>query len=141
MLRQLQIDALESRDLLAADVLPPVLTLAPVSPTATGLAEAIVDSQSPVEGDVDGNGAVDVNDFLKLSANFGSDDASRSEGDLDGDGIVSTRDFLILSRDIGESSQTDRVFEALAKQGLDGVFDTTNGLRVLSGQAPILFIF
>ena len=55
-----------------------------------------------VWGDLDGDGQVTFADFLRLSVNFGSEDAQPEEGDLDGDRTVGFADFLILSRSFGE---------------------------------------
>tara|TARA_B100000745_G_scaffold299235_1_gene249586 strand:- start:991 stop:1545 length:555 start_codon:yes stop_codon:yes gene_type:complete len=46
---------------------------------------------SPIEGDFNGDGVVDVNDFNYFIANWGS-----SETDLNGDGVTDILDFNIL---------------------------------------------
>jgi hypothetical protein len=55
-------------------------------------------------GDIDGNGHVAFQDFLILSANFGSTMATAGEGDLDGDGQIAFSDFLMLSTNFGKST-------------------------------------
>ncbi len=55
-----------------------------------------------VDGDVDGDGDVDFDDYLLLQNNFGTTSgATRENGDLDGDGDVDFDDFLILQRNFG----------------------------------------
>ena len=53
-------------------------------------------------GDADLDGDVDFADFLKLSANFGSEDGHWSDGDFDCDGVIGFSDFLLLSSNFGE---------------------------------------
>lgn len=53
-------------------------------------------------GDADEDGIVAFPDFLALSANFGSQNATWELGDFDGDGVVSFPDFLILSANFGK---------------------------------------
>ncbi|MFT4592865.1 MAG: hypothetical protein ACI9JK_000564 [Phycisphaerales bacterium] len=50
------------------------------------------------EGDVDGNGAVNVNDLLVLVAAWGTDDP---QSDINNDGIVNVTDILALMADWG----------------------------------------
>ena len=71
-----------------------------------GLELWAITSDAPplLDGDVDGNGAVEFADFLILSTNFGGPAESRDEGDLDGDGNVTFADFLILSQNFGRSA-------------------------------------
>ena len=52
-------------------------------------------------GDADLNGIVGFGDFLVLSENFGSTNASWDEGDFDGDADVDMNDFLLLSNNYG----------------------------------------
>ncbi|NLF31724.1 MAG: hypothetical protein GX591_12650 [Planctomycetes bacterium] len=52
-------------------------------------------------GDVDGDGDVDLDDFVILKRNFGSAGVTRAEGDLDGDGDVDLDDFVILKSNFG----------------------------------------
>lgn len=58
-------------------------------------------------GDVDLSGSVDFDDFLKLSANFGSMDATWSDGDFDGGGEVDFEDYLALSANFGSEHELD----------------------------------
>ena len=51
------------------------------------------DDTEPCEGDVNGNGAVDVEDILVILAAFGTADAA---GDANGDGLVDVNDMLMV---------------------------------------------
>jgi len=53
--------------------------------------------QQLLQGDVNRDGIVDFEDFLKLSSSFGQSVDSWDDGDLDGDGRVSFADFLALA--------------------------------------------
>jgi hypothetical protein len=53
-----------------------------------------------VEGDVNGDGAVNLTDFNILKTNFGQQ-GSREQGDLNGDGTVGLPDFNILKANFG----------------------------------------
>ena len=53
------------------------------------------------DGDIDGNGLVDLKDFAVLRRNFGLTSAARNLGDLDGDGKVDLKDFSILRKYFG----------------------------------------
>ena len=50
------------------------------------------------EGDLNGDRRLTIEDFLVLSSNFGSIEATEEEGDLDGNGKVDVIDFLELSK-------------------------------------------
>jgi hypothetical protein len=52
-------------------------------------------------GDINLDQRVDFADFLKLSQNFGKEDATWSDGDFNGDSVVSFEDFLILQFNFG----------------------------------------
>lgn len=53
-------------------------------------------------GDINGDGATDLNDFAILATNFGiTSGASRAQGDLNADGAVNLNDFAILATDFG----------------------------------------
>ena len=54
-------------------------------------------------GDLNASGTVDFQDFLVMSANFGSDCVGYNDGDIDGNGVVDFHDFLTLARSYGES--------------------------------------
>ena len=53
-------------------------------------------------GDLDGNGDVDFDDFLRLSANFGVDSTSYANGNVDLVNGINFDDFLILSGNFGK---------------------------------------
>lgn len=55
-------------------------------------------------GDVDGNGAVEFADFLRLADNFGRDVGSHKDGDIDCNGTVEFADFLRLAENFGSAS-------------------------------------
>lgn len=59
-----------------------------------------------LEGDVDGNNVVDLDDFDIIAANFKSSVASRGEGDLNVDGFVDFADFRIWKNASAPSSAT-----------------------------------
>ena len=55
-----------------------------------------------VPGDADGDGDVDLDDFVLLKQNFGAAaGATRAQGDFDGDGDVDLDDFVILKTNFG----------------------------------------
>lgn len=54
-------------------------------------------------GDLNDDRTVDLEDFLRLSHNFGLEDAGWQDGDLNGDGLVSFADFMILSEHFGKT--------------------------------------
>ena len=56
-----------------------------------------------VQGDTDGDGRVDFDDFVTLSNHFGSP-GKYTDGDFDVSGKVDFDDFVILSRNFGQSS-------------------------------------
>jgi len=70
--------------------------------TAADTLTVTVLAQSATPGDCNGDGAVDLEDFVILKTNFGRDDAAGpTEGDLDGDGAVDLDDFVILKANFG----------------------------------------
>jgi len=84
----------------------PVLGIEPVDPTEASFCgfDWLDDLFSCIVwGDLDGDGRVTFADFLRLSTNFGSQDAVPEDGDIDDDGIVGFSDFLILSRNFGQT--------------------------------------
>jgi len=54
-----------------------------------------------VPGDANGDGRVDLYDFVILKQNFGADDPTYDEGDFDEDGDVDLDDFSILKVNFG----------------------------------------
>ncbi|TVQ81336.1 MAG: hypothetical protein EA380_02010 [Phycisphaeraceae bacterium] len=53
-------------------------------------------------GDINGDGIVDLDDFIILAGNFGSGPgATPQQGDLNGDGFVNLDDFIILAGNFG----------------------------------------
>jgi hypothetical protein len=56
------------------------------------------------EGDIDGNGLINVNDFLELNTNFGLN-CGACLADLDDNGFVNVNDFLILNSAFGSACQ------------------------------------
>lgn len=62
----------------------------------------VFESTDLIHGDADGDGRVAFEDFLLLSANFGSP-GTYTEGDFDLSGSVDFSDFLILSANFGQS--------------------------------------
>jgi MYXO-CTERM domain-containing protein len=52
-------------------------------------------------GDADGDGDVDLDDFVLLKQNFGRTGATVGEGDFDGDSDVDLDDFVILKQNFG----------------------------------------
>ena len=55
-------------------------------------------------GDLDLNGAVEFNDFLTLSGNFGTQTNRWADGNIDGEMGVEFGDFLLLSANFGNST-------------------------------------
>ncbi|MFW6146431.1 MAG: dockerin type I domain-containing protein [Planctomycetota bacterium] len=65
-------------------------------------AVGVLNTASVRPGDADGDGDVDLDDFVILKQNFGTlNGASWREGDLDGDGDVDLDDFVILKQNFG----------------------------------------
>lgn len=65
---------------------------------------AFVFDQQFIDGDINGDGLVDLTDFNILKANFGIQMATRSQGDLSGDGMVDLADFNDLKANFGNSA-------------------------------------
>ncbi|TVQ75529.1 MAG: hypothetical protein EA380_10650 [Phycisphaeraceae bacterium] len=59
---------------------------------------------APCPGDINGDGIVDLDDFIILAGNFGSGPgATPQQGDLNGDGFVDLDDFIILAGNFGNN--------------------------------------
>ena len=69
-----------------------------------------------VPADLDGDGTVNVRDFLRLSRSFGQMDVAYEEGDINCDGNVNVQDFLALSRNFG--GHRERKYGGCARTGL-----------------------
>ena len=66
-------------------------------------------AEQTLDGDTDGDGVVDFNDFLVVSANFNkSVTGGNSDGDFDDNGVVDEADFLLLSENFGRRT-TERI--------------------------------
>ncbi|HRI44288.1 MAG TPA: choice-of-anchor B family protein [Fimbriimonadaceae bacterium] len=70
-------------------------TLAPLNVGASGISNV---NAALINGDIDGDNAIDIGDFAILSGTFGS---SFVPADLDGDGEVAIGDYAILSQNFG----------------------------------------
>ncbi|NLF32536.1 MAG: hypothetical protein GX591_16805 [Planctomycetes bacterium] len=64
-------------------------------------AVGVLNAASFIPGDADGDGDVDLDDFVILKQNFGLAPASRGQGDFDGDEDVDLDDFVILKQNFG----------------------------------------
>lgn len=65
----------------------------------------IDDDEAPsLISDLTGDGFVNFDDFLILSANFGAEVSSQDEGDIDGDGTVTFADFLLLNSEFARQT-------------------------------------
>jgi hypothetical protein len=53
------------------------------------------------DGDINGDGLINLTDFFVLRTNFGKSGMTRAQGDLNGDGTVSLADFFILRQNFG----------------------------------------
>ena len=70
----------------------------------TGTTHELLERLGLLQGDLDGSGTVDFEDFLIFSLNFGQALGQYTAGDIDSDGSVSFPDFLILSRNFGQAA-------------------------------------
>ena len=66
---------------------------------------------SMLDGDVNGDGVVDLLDLDLLGANFGLDPATREQGDLNGDNLVDLLDLDILGANFGATADTAAIPE------------------------------
>jgi len=71
----------------------------PIDEPVSGCADLPPELCTP--GDATGDGAVNFDDFLVVSSNFGMSNAVWEDGDFDGDGVVAFADFLILGQNFG----------------------------------------
>ncbi|MFW6154854.1 MAG: hypothetical protein ACOC95_06515 [Planctomycetota bacterium] len=62
-----------------------------------------LDTGPALQADFDGDGDVDLDDFVILKTNFGVG-TTHAEGDADGDGDVDLDDFVILKNEFGSTS-------------------------------------
>jgi len=60
-------------------------------------------SVAPTNGDVDGNGVINTDDYLILSENFDTTVPEGTLGDLDDNTLINTDDYLILSDNFDNS--------------------------------------
>ena len=72
-------------------------SFAPYPPTL----EIAYRTPPPVAGDCDGDGDVDLDDFVIVKQHYGQTGVTPSQGDLDGDGDVDLDDFVILKKNYG----------------------------------------
>ena len=54
------------------------------------------------DGDVNGDGLVNLSDFFVIRTNFGQTGRTRAQGDLTGDGTVTLADFFVLRQNFGK---------------------------------------
>ena len=83
--------------------------------SSNDLAE-LLDEAGLLLGDLDGNGAVEFEDFLTLSPNF-ADAGNYTDGDLNLNGTVDFADFLLLSSNFGERTAVSAVPEPTGSIG------------------------
>lgn len=98
-------------------------------------ADLLIALMAPPAADLDGNGAVDADDYAILSARFGTTCGTRLLGDLDGNGIVQTADLLLLTGggttalegDLNRDGSVDGTDQAMLKAN----FGATMGARTI----------
>lgn len=54
------------------------------------------------DGDVNGDGSINLTDFFIIRTNFGQSGKTRAQGDLNGDGSVTLSDFFLLRQNFGK---------------------------------------
>lgn len=54
------------------------------------------------DGDVNGDGSINLTDFFVIRTNFGQSGKTRAQGDLNGDGTVTLADFFVLRQNFGK---------------------------------------
>ena len=87
---------------------------------------------STLRGDTDGNGEVDFQDFLVLSAHFGQP-GQYTDGDFDLDGEISFADFLILSKSFGRTASN--AASVPEPQGFAMLLAALAGVAALAGRS------
>ena len=95
---------------------------------APGIAIVMNSTEPPLPGDANLDGAVNFEDFVTLSTNFGLTGAHRRDGDFNSNGIVDFGDFVILSNNFRRDLQNETASEPddFADQSLD--FASTGSL-------------
>ena len=71
--------------------------------TATD-AISIVNGQTAIAGDVNGDGTVTFRDYIVLESKFGKSNMDWWSGDLNGDGVVNFKDYVVLEANFGKSA-------------------------------------
>lgn len=93
----------------------------PLVPITTGTNESLLFRTyvdvADIQGDVNQDGQVNLQDFGMLKANFGTS-GGRSAGDLDGDGRIGLSDFGILKANFGQSAAPEPSAGALLLLGV-----------------------
>ena len=65
------------------------------------------ETRQRLAADSNGDGIIDMTDFLVLANHFGATKADRSTGDFNEDGVVSFLDFVVLAHHFGAKHETD----------------------------------
>ncbi|NLF30952.1 MAG: LEPR-XLL domain-containing protein, partial [Planctomycetes bacterium] len=89
-------------------------------PSAWTAAAATAGAYSPADfkpGDINLDGAVDLDDFVILKQNFGAAGASWGQGDLTGEGTVDLDDFVILKNNFGTAAAVDVMIDDVLGAG------------------------
>lgn len=80
---------------------PPTPAPTPPSPTPTPTPPSPTPTPTPKNGDVTGDGIINLTDFFIVRSNFGKTGMTRAQGDLNGDGTINLTDFFILRQNFG----------------------------------------
>jgi len=70
-------------------------------PAGDGVDIGAYESAARVGGDANGDGCVDLKDFVILKQNWGATNATWSQGDFTGNGVVDMGDFVVLKQNFG----------------------------------------